>query len=153
MNRCEISVGHWLHHKGKFSRFQALVKNEYYYVLIRCSEPTRSLLRYHAIIKIMLYGLIASNVIMFGMLLLNLSHLPPQIPLFFSRPWGEDQLADTWLILVFPLLLNVLYFVNISLYKRFFSGNDFVKKIIDYLNIFLMVAFTFIFVKIITLIT
>ena len=105
------------------------------------------------IIKCMLYGLIVCNIIMFGVLLLNFNHLPPQIPLFFSRPWGEDQLADTWLVLVLPFLLNVLYFINLSLYKRFFSGNDFVKKIVDYLNVFLMITTTSIFVKIITLIT
>ncbi|MBI3366463.1 hypothetical protein HY041_02450 [Candidatus Roizmanbacteria bacterium] len=101
----------------------------------------------------MLYGLIVCDIVMIGILLLQFGVLPPQIPLFFSRPWGEDQLVDTWMILILPLLLNFLFFINISLYKRFFSGNDFVRRTIDYLNIFLMVSITFIFVKIITLIT
>ncbi len=101
----------------------------------------------------MLYGLIVGNIVMFGILLLRFNSLPPQIPLFFSRPWGEDQLVDTWMIIILPLILNILFFINMWLYKRFFLGNEFEKKIINYLNIFLMIAVTLIFVKIITLIT
>ncbi len=103
--------------------------------------------------RVMLYGLIVCDIVMIGILLLRLGSLPPQIPLFFSRPWGEDQLVDTWMILILPFLLNILYFINMWIYRRFFPGNEFVKKIIDYLNIFLMVSITFIFVKIITLIS
>lgn len=101
----------------------------------------------------MFYALIGCDIAMIAVILLNLNHLPPQIPLFFSKPWGEDQLADTWMIVFLPLLLNLLYFVNGAFYKRFFSGNEFVKKIIDYTNIFLMITFTLIFIKIITLVT
>lgn len=101
----------------------------------------------------MFYGLIASNIVMIGVLLLRFNHLPPQIPLFFSKPWGEDQLVDSWMIFLLPLLLNILYFANINLVKRYFQENDLVKKMIQYLNIFLIVAFTLIFIKIITLVT
>jgi len=101
----------------------------------------------------MLYALIGCDIVMGLTLLLGFNHLPPQIPLFFSKPWGEDQLADTWMIILLPVLLNSLYFINLSLYKRFFSGNEFVKKIVDYLNIFLMVSITLIFIKIATLVT
>lgn len=101
----------------------------------------------------MLYGLIGCNIIMIGVLLLGFNHLPPQIPLFFSKPWGEDQLVDTWMIFLLPILLDVLYFVNLTLYKRYFLGNEFVKKIVDYLNILLMVSVTLIFIKIVTMVT
>ena len=101
----------------------------------------------------MLYGLIVCNVIMIGALLLRFNNLPPQIPIFFSKPWGEDQLVDTWMILILPILLDILYFTNLTLYKRCFQENEFVKKIVQYLNIFLMVTFTLIFIKIITLVT
>lgn len=101
----------------------------------------------------MLYALIGSNIVMIGALLLRLNHLPPQIPLFFSKPWGEDQLVDTWMILILPVLLDILYFSNLSLCKLYFQENEFVKKIVQYLNIFLMVTFTLIFIKIVTLVT
>lgn len=101
----------------------------------------------------MLYALIGSNIVMIGALLLNFNHLPPQLPLLFSKPWGEDQLVDWWMIFIIPVLLDILYFTNITLYKRYFQGNEFVKKIVDYLNIFLMIVFTLIFIKIVTLVT
>lgn len=101
----------------------------------------------------MLYALIGSNIIMIGALLLRFNHLPPQIPLYFSKPWGEDQLVDNWMIFLFPVLLDILYFVNVSLVKRYFKENELVKKMIQYLNVFLMIAFTLIFIKIISLVT
>lgn len=84
---------------------------------------------------------------------LKFSSLPPQLPLFYSRPWGEAQLVDTWMIFLLPLLLNLLYIANNYLYKRFFLGNDLIKKTFNYLNILLIVGFTFIFVKIIFLVS
>lgn len=101
----------------------------------------------------MFYALIGSNIVMIGTLLLRFSHLPPQIPLYFSKPWGEDQLVDNWMIFLLPVLLDILYFANVSLVKRYFKENELVKKIIQYLNVFLMIAFTLIFIKIISLVT
>ena len=34
--------------------------------------------------------------------------LPPQLPLFFSMPWGEDQLVDKQLFIYHRLLLYLL---------------------------------------------
>lgn len=101
----------------------------------------------------MFYALIGSNIVMIGVLLLRFNHLPPQIPLYFSKPWGEDQLVDNWMIFLLPVLLDILYFANVSLVKRYFKENELVKKIIQYLNVFLMIAFTLIFIKIISLVT
>ncbi|MFH0979833.1 MAG: hypothetical protein V1803_02720 [Candidatus Roizmanbacteria bacterium] len=97
--------------------------------------------------------LIAGNVFMIVTFILKFNSLPPQLPLFYSRPWGEAQLVDTWMIFLLPIILNLLYFTNNYLSKRFFLGNDLIKKIFNYLNILLIVGFTFIFVKIIFLVS
>jgi hypothetical protein len=34
------------------------------------------------------------------------SHLPPQIPIFYSRPWGEEQLAEKYFLWL-PLIITV----------------------------------------------
>jgi len=85
--------------------------------------------------------------------IIRLPYLPPQIPLFYSKSWGEDQLVDSWMIFILPLLMNGLFFINQFFYKKFFLENNFVKKIIDYLNLFVIISITLIFLKIIFLVT
>ena len=101
----------------------------------------------------MLRLLIGADVLMVLVFVLSFNRLPPQIPLFYSRPLGEAQLADTWMIILIPLLLNILYIINNYLYKRFFTGNDFIKKILGYLLIFLILSLTSVFIRIILLIS
>lgn len=97
--------------------------------------------------------LVTGNIVMIASFILRLKTLPPQIPLLYSRPLGETQLVDTWMIFLIPFVLNILYTANNYLENRFFSSNDLVKKIFGYLNLFLIVVFTLIFVKIIFLIS
>ncbi len=94
-----------------------------------------------------------SNLVMILTFLFRLSRLPPQLPLFYSKPWGEDQLVDSWLIFILPVLMNSFYFLNNWFYKKFFRENFFVKKIIDYLNLFLVVFTALFFLKIIFIVT
>ncbi len=79
--------------------------------------------------------------------------LPPQVPLFYSQPVGESQLADTWLIFLIPLLLNLIYFLNNYLYQKFFLNYPLTKKIFDYFALFLTISFTLIFIRIILLVS
>lgn len=101
----------------------------------------------------MLNLLITGNILMITTFILKLKTLPPQIPLFYSRPWGENQLADTWIIFLIPLILNFLYIINGFLYKKLFLGNDLIKKIFGYLDLLLIIGFTFIFIRIVLLIS
>jgi len=98
-------------------------------------------------------ALIVANLLILVTFIIRFSHLPPQIPLFYSKLWGEDQLVDTWIIVFIPILINTFYFLNIYLYQKFFPQIGIVKKIIDFVNIFLIVVLTIIFIKIIFLIS
>lgn len=52
--------------------------------------------------------------------------LPPQVPLFYSHPAGEAELANP-LYLVFPLILSILFLVlNLALAR--FIESDFLKR-------------------------
>lgn len=101
----------------------------------------------------MIYALLLADLLMAGSFAWLFSQLPPQIPLFYSRPWGEDQLVDYWFIFILPFLLHVFIFLNIYLYNRFFLPNQLVKKIMDTANWLFIVLCTLIFLKIIFLIT
>lgn len=52
-------------------------------------------------------------VLSLGLLVWQWHSLPPLVPLWYSRPWGADQLASPFLLLVLPLSSLVLYAVNI----------------------------------------
>lgn len=95
------------------------------------------------------YSLLAGNIVMILTYLLKYTRLPPQIPLFYSKVWGEDQLADTWFILLIPIIMNIFYFLNIYLSKKFPVGDWFAHKVLHYLNIFVIVSLTLVFIKII----
>ena len=38
--------------------------------------------------------------------------LPPMVPLWYSRPWGTDQLASPYWLLVLPVSSVLLYGIN-----------------------------------------
>ncbi|OGK17211.1 hypothetical protein A2774_02310 [Candidatus Roizmanbacteria bacterium RIFCSPHIGHO2_01_FULL_39_12c] len=100
-----------------------------------------------------LYQLIIANLFMSAVILFRFRYLPPQIPLFYSNPPGENQLADTWMIGILPLFMNSLFFLNRFINFRLFKNEEFIQKIFQYLNLFLIISFTLIFAKIIFLIT
>ncbi len=101
----------------------------------------------------MIYALISSNIIMILAFLLQYGKLPPQIPLFYSRPWGEDQLADVWMIFLLPVIMNMFYVLNHFLYSKYFNPNNFIKKVMFYSDIFIIVSIIGIFLKILFLIS
>ncbi len=101
----------------------------------------------------MWYALIIANLAQVALFAYKLNTLPPQVPLFYSKPQGEDQLADLWMIAVIPLLMNVLVVVNSYVYRKFFSGNVFARYTLISVNFLLIISLTFTFIKIILLIS
>jgi len=101
----------------------------------------------------MMLFVVISNLVMLIAFFFRLKTLPPQIPLFYSRPVGDAQIADWWLIFLIPVLMNVLYYINNLIYKKFFFENEFAYKIIYYFKIVLIVSFTLIYLRILFLIT
>lgn len=101
----------------------------------------------------MFYLLIGCDLLTIGISIWKFSTLPPNLPLFYSRPWGEDQLVDWWMIFLLPLIMNGFFFLNFFIYKKFFKENLFIRKILDYFNIFLIISLTLVFIKIIFLVS
>lgn len=97
--------------------------------------------------------ILVANFLMFFAFILKFTKLPPQLPLFYSRPWGEFQITDRWFIFLLPIFMNGLFFLNLFLYKKLFAQDTFAPNLFKYLNLFIVVSFTFIFIKIIFLVT
>jgi hypothetical protein len=97
----------------------------------------------------MLYALIVCDLAMAISFILKMSVLPPQIPIFYSRPFGEDQLGEVWYIFLLPVFIHVLLFLNIYFYNHFFLPDQFIKKIVNILNWFIIITLTVIFIRVI----
>lgn len=101
----------------------------------------------------MIYLLIGCDLIIIGISILKYHLIPSQLPLLYSQPWGEDQLVDWWMLFILPILMNLLYIINISVKRRLFPNNAFIDTIVQYFNIALIMSLTAIFIKILFLVT
>jgi len=97
--------------------------------------------------------LLGADTLMIAAFILKFFRLPPQIPLYYSQPWGENQLADSWMIFLLPIFLNLMFFINRYIFNKYYRDNIFIKNIFYYLNLFLIAGFTFIFIKIIFIVS
>lgn len=97
--------------------------------------------------------LVSSNLIQLGVYILRMHSIPPQIPLFYSLPTGEDQLVEWWMIFIIPFLMNVLYLLNSFIYRTYFRREDFEKSVLRYVNMTIIVVCTYLFVRIILLVS
>ena len=100
----------------------------------------------------MIYLLIVANILMLVTFAFTFRTLPPMVPLFYSKPEGELQLGAWWLIAILPLCMNLLYVLNAKLSKKLFSESDFANKIIFYANLAIVIIFTALFIKIVSLV-
>jgi hypothetical protein len=66
--------------------------------------------------------------IIFSILLIlaKWSELPPQVPLFYRRPWGEDQLAEKYFLFLLPFISLAVFLTNRIM------GNQFTAKGLDF---------------------
>ena len=56
--------------------------------------------------------------------------LPPEVPLFYSRPWGAEQLANSSLILLLPLLSLVIMLFNNLLAVFFLHSHSLLSRLL-----------------------
>ena len=68
-------------------------------------------------------------VIMGGFFFIFYRQLPPQVPLFYSRPWGERQLVSPSTLLFLPSLSLAVLIINI-LISRFLMAYPFLINVL-----------------------
>jgi len=47
--------------------------------------------------------------------ILSAKILPPKLPLFYSLPWGENQLASREQLLIIPAIISLIALTNLAL--------------------------------------
>ena len=70
-----------------------------------------------------------------AVILFFFAQLPPQIPLFFSRPWGEPQLASPLSLLLLPLFSLTILLVNTFLAAFFIDKDKFLSQALSFASV------------------
>ncbi len=78
-------------------------------------------------------------------------HLPPQVPLFYSRPWGEEQLVAPIFLVILPLLSFFIFLLNIFL-GRILLSFPFLEVALGISSTFLSGLILLSLIKVITII-
>lgn len=99
------------------------------------------------------YIVAGSTILMAVAFTLKISHLPPQIPLFYSRPIGESQVVDRILIFFLPLLMYIIVGTNSLLVRFSFTESRFVKAVLYYSSVVSVTLITYIFLRIVFLVS
>ena len=61
--------------------------------------------------------------------------LPNKLPLFYSLPWGEQQLVDKYQLLIIPAAICLISLLNFILLTHLHQSQSFFKKILIYTTI------------------
>lgn len=69
------------------------------------------------------------------LVLLTLKRLPPQIPLYYSLPWGDEQLTTPLLLFLLPLGCLFFGFLNLFLAVLSFGSKPLAARILVWFNV------------------
>lgn len=79
--------------------------------------------------------------------------LPPKLPLFYSLPWGDNQLGNHQQLLIIPGIITLITLLNLILSWQLHSSQIFFKRLLLYsswlITLILIITFSkiiFIFV-------
>lgn len=64
------------------------------------------------------------------LIILKRPGLPPQVPLFYSRPWGEEQLASKDHLFLIPITILGILIANLLLAGLLWKKSQFITKIL-----------------------
>lgn len=64
------------------------------------------------------------------LIVLSITLLPPLIPFYYSRPWGESQLAQPTTLLILPLFSIVFLLINSIISALIFEQHSFASQLI-----------------------
>jgi len=87
------------------------------------------------------------------LLMISINKLPPEVPLFYSRPWGEKILASPIYLFLLPAIALFSFVLDRFLANVFAKGDNFLGRAISAFVILTSFATLLGVVKIISLLT
>lgn len=92
-------------------------------------------------------------VLIIVLIFITWNRLPPQVPLFYSRPWGETQLSPTWGLWLLAIFSFTILGFNLILSLLYFQKNVLIRKILAATSLLFSLLSIITVIKIISLIT
>lgn len=77
--------------------------------------------------------------------------MPPKLPLFYSLPWGDVQLANHQQFLIIPASIVLVNLINLIIFWQLHASQSFFKKMLISASLIVSAIFLITFVKIYTL--
>ncbi len=81
-------------------------------------------------------------------ILIFFQFLPPQLPLFYSLPWGETQLANHQQFFIIPASIILIDLINLALIWHLHPSQVFFKKLLILTSLITTLIFLITFIKI-----
>lgn len=75
--------------------------------------------------------------------------LPAKLPLFYSLPWGQAQLATHQQFLIIPASISAIAILNLIISWQLHSSQSFFKRVLLLSSIIVSLILTITFIKII----
>lgn len=102
------------------------------------------------LLLISLSPLILTLVITLTIFLL-LNFLPTKLPLFYSLPWGDSQLATHQQFLIIPATITLITLLNLAISWQLHQSQIFFKKVLLFASLLVSFCLTITFIKILSI--
>jgi hypothetical protein len=79
--------------------------------------------------------------------------LPPKVPLWYSKPWGEERLASPFFLLLPPLTSIIVYGINRTLLTRSAADHPMFARVLSLTSVLVSFLSTVIVIRIVTLVS
>lgn len=83
------------------------------------------------------------------LILLMQKFLPERLPLFYSLPWGEAQLAQSRQLFIIPATVVAVSLFNLVIARQIHTQQILLREILSFSSIFISVILTLTILKII----
>ncbi len=94
---------------------------------------------------------IALAIIVALAILILKDHLPPNLPLFYSLPWGESELAKTYQLLILPATFLCISLINLIIFLQLDQKMLVFKRILSLTSILISLILTMSFLQILSI--
>ncbi len=95
----------------------------------------------------------ASQLIIGGIAVLwSWRHLPPAVPLWYSRPWGEDRLTSPWMLMLPLGMAIIVYAINVAIVVKRSADHPMFARALFLTSILVSCLSAFLVIRIVTLV-